>query len=167
MGVLKHESQEYTRGSKALKVFIRKFPRGKSLKAKDISYTSVLKDKLLVARAVKEGVTNALFEEIKGNSPFTEAQWASFLDVNIRTLQRYKGDASHIYKPLQSERIFELAEVISRGNAVFDASEHLDLWLNSPCLALGGEKPIELLDSSYGKDLILAELNRIEYGIFV
>jgi len=151
----------------ALRAFIKTFPRGKSLKAKEVTYAKVLKDKLLIARAVRHGVTNQLFEEIKNNSPFNEVQWANFLDVNIRTLQRYKNTKGHTFKPSQSERIFELAEVVSMGNIVFDTPEHFGIWLNTPSVALGGEKPVNLLDSSYGKDLVLAELNRIEYGVFV
>lgn len=108
-----------------------------------------------------------LFKEIKSNSPFDDEQWSNFLHINIRTLQRYKGEKSHVFKPNQSERIFELAEVISTGYEVFDNADDFNLWLNFPSPALGNQKPIELLDTSYGKDLVLAELNRIEYGIFL
>jgi putative toxin-antitoxin system antitoxin component (TIGR02293 family) len=150
-----------------LKVYIKTFERGKKLRSRDITYSKVLKDKLLISRAIRRGVTNHLFKEIKTNSPFNDLQWSSFLDVNLRTLQRYKKNEEHVYKSLQSERIFELAEVISKGNSVFDTAEHFRIWLNSPSVALGKEKPINLLDSSYGKDLVVAELNRIEHGIFV
>ncbi len=150
-----------------LRSYITTFPRGEELADKEITYGNVLKDKLLVFRAVKRGVTNALFQEIKTNSPFDDAQWSNFLDINIRTLQRYKLAKSHIYKPSQSERIFELAELVSLGNNVFDTREHFGIWLNMPSIALGGERPINLLDNSYGKDLVFGELNRIEHGIFV
>lgn len=162
-----HQTKASFKADQELKIYIKGFSRGGSLKNKDVTYPNFLKDKLLVAKAVKRGVTNSLFNEIKRNSPFDDAQWAHFLDINIRTLQRYKGSKEHIYKPLQSERIFELAEVVSMGDMVFDTPEHFRIWLNTPSVALGGEKPINLLDNSYGKDLVLAELNRIEYGIFV
>ena len=131
------------------------------------SYGTFLQDKLLVAHAVKKGVTSVLFTEIKNNSPFDDQQWSDFLNINIRTLQRYKKEDDHVFKPIQSEKIFELAEVVNLGYEVFDTPEKFNIWLNSPSLALGNEKPINLLDTSYGKDLILAELNRIEYGVFV
>lgn len=161
------KTKEKLKDNQELRVFIRTFPRGKTFKTKEITYTSILKDKLLIARAVRRGVTNQLFKEIKTNSPFDDLQWSIFLDVNIRTLQRYKGAKDHVYRPLQSEKIFELAEVVSMGNIVFDKPEHFRIWLNTPSVALGREKPINLLDSSFGKDLVLTELNRIEHGIFV
>lgn len=147
--------------------YIKTFKRAKNIAPQNISYATVLNDKLLVAMAIRKGVTNPLFYEIKTNSPFNETQWSEFLNINLRTLQRYKNDENHIFKPLQSERIFELAEVVSVGNDIFDSPEYFQLWLNSPSVALGNEKPIDLLDSSYGKELVLNELNRIEHGIFV
>ena len=97
-----------------LKSFIKSFPRGKSIKSKDVTYSRVLKDKLLVSRAVCSGVTNPLFNEIKTNSPFDDNQWSVFLDLNIRTLQRYKKDKNHVFKPIHSEKIFELADFCCR-----------------------------------------------------
>ncbi|MFW5759752.1 MAG: antitoxin Xre/MbcA/ParS toxin-binding domain-containing protein [Cyclobacteriaceae bacterium] len=150
-----------------LKKYIKEMPRAQLLQEPAITYGNVLQDKMLVARAVKQGVTGLLFEEIKSNSPFSEQQWSYFLNINIRTMQRYKSNHSHIFKPIQSERIFELAEVVNTGDKVFDSRENFNIWLNSPSLALGNEKPIDLLDSSYGKDLVLAELHRIEHGVFI
>lgn len=163
MSTLKTENKSHDE----LKIYLKTFSRGKSIKTQGLSYKRFLEDKLLVTHAVKKGVPTELFHEIKSNSPFDDEQWSNFLHVNIRTLQRYKGDKSHVFKPTQSERIFELAEVISAGYEVFDSSSDFNIWLNTPSPALSNEKPIDLLDTSYGKDLVLAELNRIEYGIFV
>lgn len=132
-----------------------------------ISYKSFLEDKFLVANAVKKGVTTNLFEEISSNAPFDDQQWSDFLNINLRTLQRYKKESDHVFKPIQSEKIFELAEVINVGHHVFDSPEDFNIWLNSPSVAMGNCKPIDLIGTSYGKDLALAELNRIEYGVFI
>ena len=50
---------------------------------------------------------------------------------------------------------------------MFDSTEQFYLWLNTPSYALGNLKPAELLKDSYGKELVMGELNRIEQGIFV
>lgn len=153
--------------SSELNTYVSNHPELGSFHEAGVSYNDVLKDKFFVVNAVKKGITNSLFSEIKSNSPFDEDQWCHFLDINIRTLQRYKKAKNHIYKPLQSERIFELAEVTSLGHEVFDSPEDFSLWLNTPSPALANLKPVELLDTSYGKDLIISELNRIEHGIFI
>lgn len=167
MSKYKIKSQAVTRANEELKIYAKEFARARDIKPKDINYQVFLQDKLLVAHAVKKGVTSVLFEEIKKNSPFDDRQWSDFLNINVRTLQRYKKAQDHVFKPIQSEKIFELAEVINMGYEVFDSSENFNIWLNSPSTALGNEKPVNLLDTSYGKDLVLAELNRIEHGIFV
>ena len=153
--------------NKELRQYIKSFSRDKRFKQNDVTYYKILKDKLLISTAVRHGVTNQLFDEITANSPFDDKQWSSFLYLNIRTLQRYKVAKDHVFKPFISEKIFELAEVIALGNIVFDSPDDFRIWLLTPSISLGKEKPISLLDNSYGMELVIAELNRIEHGVFV
>jgi putative toxin-antitoxin system antitoxin component (TIGR02293 family) len=53
------------------------------------------------------------------------------------------------------------------GLDVFGEMDKLKLWLNTPNYSLGNFKPIELLKYSYGKELVIGELTRINHGIFV
>jgi putative toxin-antitoxin system antitoxin component (TIGR02293 family) len=152
---------------KELKLYTETLTNENEVNEPVVNYRSFLEDKFLVATAVKRGVTNSLFEEISSYSPFDDQQWSDFLNINLRTLQRYKKESDHTFKPIQSEKIFELAEVINVGHDVFDTHEDFNIWLGSPSVAMGNYKPIELIGTSYGKDLVLAELNRIEYGVFV
>ena len=56
----------------------------------------------------------------------------------------------------------ELSEVIQIGYDVWNGDcQKLITWLNTPCIAMGGKKPIE-----YSKQEIIDEMMRIEYGIF-
>ncbi|MFV8326047.1 antitoxin Xre/MbcA/ParS toxin-binding domain-containing protein [Flavobacterium sp. ZS1P14] len=45
--------------------------------------------------------------------------------------------------------------------------EKFKLWLNTPNFSLGKLKPKDLLTDSYGKELVIGELTRINYGILV
>lgn len=58
-------------------------------------------------------------------------------------------------------------EIIEIGFDVFGSIEKWELWLNTPNSALGSLNPIELLSDSNGKELVIAELTRINYGILV
>ena len=69
--------------------------------------------------------------------------------------------------PIHSEKIIEIAEVTKIGLDVFGNLEKLKLWLNTPNFALGNLKPIELLNDSYGKEMVIGELTRINHGILV
>jgi len=50
----------------------------------------------MATTAIRKGVTNQLFAEIKNNAPFNDSQWSAFFNINIRTLQRYKNNSSHV-----------------------------------------------------------------------
>lgn len=132
---------------------------------KDISYSDFMGDKLLMIQLIKEGVPYSLFNLIQHYTPFSEADWATLLHISAKSLQRYK-QADKKFGNLQSEKIIEMAEVTSAGLGVFGNMEKFRLWLHTPNYALGDLKPMELLGDSYGKDLVIGELTRINYGIF-
>lgn len=132
-----------------------------------ITYKNFLKNKMLVAQSIRHGLPQYLFEEIQHQTPFTEDDWADFLNVSTKSLQRYKADGSHVYKPIHSEKIIELAEVTELGKEVFDDVIKFYKWLDVPNISLAGYKPSELIVSSYGKELVMDELVHIDQGIFV
>jgi putative toxin-antitoxin system antitoxin component (TIGR02293 family) len=82
-------------------------------------------------------------------------------------LHRYKKQSSKPFKPNQSEKIIEIAEVTNVGLDVFEDMDKFKLWLDTPNFALGELKPLDLLKDSYGKELVISELTRINHGILV
>jgi putative toxin-antitoxin system antitoxin component (TIGR02293 family) len=133
---------------------------------KNITYSDFLDNKMLMILVIRSGVTYSLFNLIQNFTPFTEDNWADFLDISTKSLHRYK-QTSKSFKPIQSEKIIEMAEVTKVGIDVFGDMEKFKLWLETPNFSLGSLKPIELLKDSYGKELVMSELIRINYGILV
>ena len=131
-----------------------------------ISINQFFSNKMLIVIAIREGIPHSLFLSIEQSTPFTETDWSQFLNISSKTLQRYKKDEEHVFKSIHSEKIIELAEVTAVGQDVFDSNEKFYSWLNTPNYALGNMKPVELLKDSYGKEMVLNELNRIDQGIF-
>lgn len=134
---------------------------------KKVTYQEFLTNKMMIIAAIRTGIPYSLFDVIQDYTPFTEGDWANFLDISTKSLQRYKAAASHHFKPIHSEKIIEMAEVTKTGMDVFGDMDKLRLWLNTPNYALGKMKPIELLKDSYGKELVMSELVRINHGILV
>jgi putative toxin-antitoxin system antitoxin component (TIGR02293 family) len=122
---------------------------------------------MLIVKAIGRGIPFKIFNQIKAFTPFTDVDWSEYLDLSLKTLQRYRNDKDFYFKPIHTEKIIELAEVTNFGMEVFGSSEKFYSWLNTPSYALSGLKPAELIKNSYGKEMVMAELNRIEYGIFV
>ena len=131
-----------------------------------VTYDEMLSDKMLIIQIIRTGIPYSLFSLIKNVTPFTESDWATFLDMSTKSLQRYKQESKN-FKSIHSEKIIEMAEVTDFGTKVFGDLEKFKLWLNTPNFALGNVKPVELLRDSYGKEMVIGELNRIEHGIFV
>jgi putative toxin-antitoxin system antitoxin component (TIGR02293 family) len=130
------------------------------------SFSDFFDNKMLVIQVIKKGLPYKIFNAIKNIIPFTEDDWASYLNISKKSLQRYSNDKNHVFKPIHTEKIIELAEVTSFGKDVFDSTEQFYLWLNTPSFIFNNLKPSELLLDSYGKELVMEELSRIEHGIF-
>lgn len=131
------------------------------------SFEDLLADKLLLIQVIRVGIPFSLFDLIKVSTPFTEADWASILDLSSKSLHRYKAENGFNFKPAHTEKILEMAELTRVGLGVFGTMDAFKLWLNTPNYALGGMKPMELLLDSFGKNLVLDELIRVDQGIFV
>ncbi len=122
------------------------------------------KDVFMLINAVREGVTYAIFDSIADGIPFSTTEWSGFLHLSERTFQRYKKE-KRTFDPLHSEKILEITLVYNKGIEVFGEKEKFDAWLEAKNIALGGVKPKELLDNTFGISLLKDELTRIEYGI--
>lgn len=155
---------EFRKVNKALRVYVNTFDKSST---DDLTISNFFENKMLVIHSIRRGLSYRLFDSIKEITPFTEEDWADYLDLSLRTLQRHKNENKYHFKSIHSEKILELAEVTNFGKEVFNSKEKFYEWLNLPSFALGNLQPSELLKDSYGKELVMAELNRIDQGIFV
>ena len=130
----------------------------------DLTFSDFLSNKMLIISAIRAGIPFSLFDLIRVHTPFSENDWAEILDISTKTLHRYKMSSTP-FKSTQSEKIIEMSEVTKVGMDVFDDMDQFKLWLDTPNFSLGNLKPIELLKDSYGKELVIGELTRVNYGI--
>jgi len=90
---------------------------------------------------------------------------AELMGVSVRTYQRQKP-ATNITNAA-SENVIKLAELYEAGLITFENDkESFHTWLTTTVPALNNEKPIDLLSSNLGIDLVKDELLRIEHGIY-
>lgn len=135
-------------------------------KANTLSYNDFLSNKLILIAAIRTGIPYSFFSVIQEYLPFNDQDWADFLDLSTKSLLRYK-QTSRQFKPNQTEKILEIAEVTNCGLEVLGSHEVFKRWLDTPNFALGNFKPIQLIKDSYGKEMVIAELTRINHGIFI
>ncbi len=89
---------------------------------------------------------------------------AQMLPITLRTIQRYSGKRK--FSPTVSEHIIQLAFLMMKGIEVFESREKFMRWFDSPSRALGGKTPSELVSLKTGTQMVMDELNRIEYGVY-
>lgn len=86
--------------------------------------------------------------------------------MSLRTFQRVR----HEKKPLdpdRSSRLWKFAEVLAKATAVFGTQQKAEEWLAKPALGLNGHRPIDLLATQTGTELVEQFLERLDYGVYV
>lgn len=89
---------------------------------------------------------------------------SALLHISHRTLQR-KAPADHLSVHV-SEQILAIAEVIRRGLEVIGDDVRFVSWLHSDLRSLDFKKPIDLMDTSFGTQMLLRILGRVEHGVY-
>lgn len=122
------------------------------------------KDILYLISLVRQGIKFTVFFAMAEKSPFSLNEWSSFLHISERTMQRYKREKK-TFDPIYAQRILEITMLYQFGIDVFGTNEKFNNWLEATNLVLGGIKPKEFLDNSFGINLLKDELTRIEQGV--
>lgn len=132
----------------------------------DLTLSDFLSNKLLIVFIIRKGIPYSIFTLIQDLTPFSLNDWAAYLNISSKSLTRYR-QSDKPFKPIHTEKIIEIAEVSNLGSEVFGNNDKFKLWLETPNFALGNQRPLELLKDSYGKEMVIGELTRIEHGILV
>ena len=120
--------------------------------------------RLEMIKLVREGISYQDFLTFFHHNPFTDKEWAEYLGVSTRTLDRYKlGEKNFPAK--QSERIIEIKRLMNYGISVFEDYANFIAWMEASNIPLGGIAPKEVLDTTIGINMVHNQLGRIEHGI--
>ena len=122
-------------------------------------------DSVAMVNMLREGVEFTYLNSISDRINFTLEDWSSYLHLSERTIQRYKKEKKP-FDTIYSEKIVQIDLLYKRGVKVFDDEENFHTWMETKSIPLGNIKPKELLDTTYGINMVADELSRIEHGIF-
>jgi putative toxin-antitoxin system antitoxin component (TIGR02293 family) len=110
---------------------------------------------------IRSGVKKADWKQLITSIGSTEKEFEYILPSSISSMQK-----KSVYSRETSERIYELARLFGLGYDVFDTKDDFKEWLMTPSKALGNKKPFELLDSSFGFEMVENEIIRIQYNVY-
>ena len=87
------------------------------------------------------------------------------LGIPHRTLTRRLSRRSRL-TPAESDRTARLARVYANAVEMIGDEERAVEWLRTPNRALGGERPLDQLDTDVGARAVEDILGRIAYGVY-
>ncbi len=115
-------------------------------------------------RLSRVGIKKSTLKHLAGYLGITLEQLSNLLHTSHRNLQR--KDENELLDSYKSEKVLELSSLVSRGVEVIGNDADFKEWLHSPILALGNRKPLDFLDTSFGIQMVLKVLGRLEMGVF-
>jgi putative toxin-antitoxin system antitoxin component (TIGR02293 family) len=118
-----------------------------------------------LARLIREGLpagtVTALAERLHiGNSVLSRK-----LGIPQRTLTRRLSQRS-LLTPAESDRTVRMARVYANAVEMIGDPKKAIEWLRTPNRALGGERPLDQLDTDVGAQMVDDVLGRIAYGVY-
>lgn len=125
------------------------------------------KSRLDVHAGIVEGIPYAaLIHLVESIQALDEDDIVGVLGVSARTLRRQRVNAS---KPMPADlasRAWLFAETLAQASEIFGGRQEAERWLSRPAVGLGGQRPIELLRTLQGAELVHDFLGRLEYGVY-
>jgi putative toxin-antitoxin system antitoxin component (TIGR02293 family) len=86
--------------------------------------------------------------------------------LSLRTLQRTRHDPERRLSTEQSGRVWKFAEVLAKAPDRLGSQKQAEHWLDSPALGLGRRRPLDLMTTPAGLDMVETYLGRLEYGVY-
>jgi putative toxin-antitoxin system antitoxin component (TIGR02293 family) len=117
-----------------------------------------------ILKTSRDGLPKYTLMTLAKNISLTLHEFSNIMHISERTLQRYDDDT--VIKTEYTEKAIQLARLYTRGEEVFGSLDKFKTWMKTPLHVFKGERPVSLLDTSIGFDMIFKELGRIEYGVF-
>lgn len=116
---------------------------------------------------VSHGIPSAsILHLAQAMEPLPSNALSEALGISLRTLHRKKGAQGDTLSVAQGGRTFKFAEVVAKASVVLGSREAAVQWLTSPAIGLEQQKPIDLLATPMGTQLVEELLDRIEYGVY-
>lgn len=118
-----------------------------------------------LAQLVRKGLPAGSVTALAGKLHMGSGVLSRKLGIPQRTLTRRRSQAS-LLTPAESDRTVRMARVYASAVEMIGDQEKAIEWLRTPNRALGGEKPLDQLDTDMGARMVEDILGRIAYGVY-
>jgi putative toxin-antitoxin system antitoxin component (TIGR02293 family) len=120
-----------------------------------------------VHSAIVKGVPYASLVFLVGHvTDVVEEDVAKVLGVSTRTLRRQTEAPDKQMPPDIASKAWLFAETLAKATPIFGGREAAEQWMSRPAMGLNGQRPIDLLQTVQGAELVNDFLTRLEYGVY-
>ena len=95
-----------------------------------------------------------------------DASLEKAMGLSRRTFQRTKERPERPLSVEQSGRTWKFAEVLALASDVLGSQQLAERWLERPAVGLDGKKPLDMLSTPTGVELVETYLQRIKHGVY-
>lgn len=89
------------------------------------------------------------------------------LNVSARTWHRIKAEQQGAALDAnQSARVWSLAEVLAKAEEVLGDREDAERWMATPAIGLNSRRPIDLMATPPGAELVKTLLDQMAHGVY-
>lgn len=117
-----------------------------------------------LVRLVREGLPPKALETVVEGEILSRGE-AERLVIPRRTLSHRKRRGESL-TTTESDRLLRVVRVAALAEETFQSEEKAHGWLRDANRALGGERPLDLLETEGGARLVEQILGRIAHGVF-
>lgn len=123
---------------------------------------------------IRRGVKASDAKQMISDLHFDQQALLGALNLKTATVNR-KAARNEALSTEESERVLGIASLVGQLQTIveesgnpdgFDATRWLSRWLREPLPALGGEKPLSLLDTMEGQSLVADTLAKVQSGAY-
>jgi putative toxin-antitoxin system antitoxin component (TIGR02293 family) len=113
---------------------------------------------------VRDGVaTNVLFALITALARIKKQDIYSVIGITEKTSGRRKSET---LPPEAADATLSLIEITTLAESVLGSLEDAEQWLVTPAIGLDGRKPIDLISTRAGAEMVKTHLIRMDYGVY-
>lgn len=109
---------------------------------------------------------SALFFLADHVTVLSESDVANVVGISTRTLRRQKDEPKKSMPTDLASKTWLLAEALAKAADVFGGQAEAERWMSGPAMGLDGARPIDLLRTVQGAELVTEFLGRLDLGVY-
>jgi putative toxin-antitoxin system antitoxin component (TIGR02293 family) len=95
-----------------------------------------------------------------------ERDVVNVLGISARTLRRQKDNPKKSMPAALASKTWLFAETLANASDVFGSKDSAQEWMARPALGLDRQRPIDLLQTVQGAEVVNDFLMRLDYGVY-